>query len=266
MGGTDKKPMYITIPGLDDGVTLKAIFTTRFGGVSSPPYDTLNLSLQRDDNRENVIENYKRLSCETGIPLEHIVLTRQVHGDEISIIDKSHCGMGLVSEYKLGNSDGLIAADKNIALVTIHADCVPVYLYDPAKSVIALVHSGWRGTLLNIAAKAVKLMKDRYKCKAFDIVAGIGPHIRKCCFEVHNDVYDLFLKKFPDFDFLFEASGGKYRIDLGGVITRTLTAEGLNGCNIHDIERCTVCEKELFFSHRGGHGKTGAGAAVLMMV
>jgi YfiH family protein len=257
--------MYITIPGLDDGVTLKAIFTTRFGGVSSPPYDTLNLSLQRNDNRENVIENYKLLFCETGIPLDHIVLTRQVHSDKISIIDKSHCGMGLVREHKLGNTDGLITAEKNIALVTIHADCVPVYLYDKAKSVIALVHSGWRGTLLDISVKAVRLMKDIYKCRACDIIAGIGPHIRRCCFEVKNDVYHLFLKKFPGYRDLFETSDSRYRIDLGGIITRTLISEGLNGCNIHDIERCTVCEKELFFSHRGGHGNTGAGAAVLMM-
>ena len=266
MSGGVKKPMFVTIPGLDNGVTVKAIFTTRFGGVSSPPYDTLNLSLQRKDSRGNVTENYRLLSNETGIPLDHMVLTRQVHGDKIGIIDKSCCGMGLVRESKLGNIDGLITADKNIALVTIHADCVPIYLYDPVKSVIALVHSGWRGTILNIAARAVKLMKDIYECKAGDIMAGIGPHIRKCCFEVHNDVYDLFLKKFPDYDYLLEASDGKYRIDLGGIITRALAAEGLNGRNIHDIERCTVCEKELFFSHRGGRGNTGAGAAVLMMV
>lgn len=265
-GGTDKKPMYVTIPGLDDGAALKAIFTTRFGGVSCPPYDTLNLSLQRDDDRENVIENYRLLSDETGIPLDCMVLTRQVHSDRIDIVDKSHCGMGLVRKYKLGNTDGLITSGKNIALVTVHADCVPVYLYDPVKSVIALVHSGWRGTLLNIAAKAVKLMKDIYKCNACDIIAGIGPHIRKCCFEVRDDVYGLFAGKFPDYNYLFETSGSKHRISLGGIITRSLTAEGLPECNIHDIERCTVCEKQLFFSHRGGNGNTGAGAAVLMMV
>jgi YfiH family protein len=265
LGGT-KKPMYITIPGLDDGITLKAIFTTRFGGVSSPPYDTLNLSFQRDDDRNNVIENYRLLSNETGIPPDHMVLTWQVHGDKISMVDKSHCGMGLVREHELGYTDGLITAEKNIALVTIHADCVPVYLYDPVNSVIALVHSGWRGTLLNIAAKAIKLMKGRYNCKAGNIIAAVGPHIRKCCFEVRNDVYDIFLEKFPYYSYLFEPYGNNYRIDLEGIITRTLIAEGLDTRNIHDIKRCTVCEKGLFFSHRGGHGNTGAGAAVLMMV
>lgn len=266
MSGKDKKPMFITIPGLDDGAALKAIFTTRFGGVSSPPYDTLNLSFQRNDDRKNVMENYRLLSNETGIPLDNMVLTWQVHSDKISIVDRSHGGMGLVREHKLGYTDGLITSEKNIALVTIHADCVPVYLYDPVKSIAALIHSGWRGTLLNIAAKAVKLMKDVYKCRSGDIIAGIGPHIRKCCFIVHNDVYDLFLKEFPDYCDLFETSDGRYRIDLGGIITRTLTAEGLDMRNIHDIERCTVCEKELFFSHRGGYGNTGAGAAVLMMI
>lgn len=265
MSGTERKPMYVAIPGLDNGTTLKAIFTTRFGGVSKPPYDTLNLSLQRNDDRRNVIENYRLLSNETGIPTDNMVLTWQVHGDKISIVDKSHKGMGLVREHELGCTDGLITAEKNIALVTIHADCVPVYLYDPVKGVIALVHSGWRGTLLNIAAKSVNLMKDRYKCEARDIIAGIGPHIRKCCFAVQNDVYDLFLDKFREYSDLFETSGSSYRIDLGGVITRSLIAEGLEMRNIHDIERCTVCEKELFFSHRGSRGNTGAGAAVLMM-
>lgn len=261
----DNFPMWIPIPA-DSGMKTKAVFTTRHGGVSSPPYDTLNLSFQRPDRKENVIENYKRLSEKTGIPVERMVSARQVHGSVIAIVNSSHRGMGIVRESTLGDADGLITADRDVALMTIHADCVPVYLYDPAEKVIALVHSGWRGTLQNIAAKASGLMESRFNCRSRNIHAVIGPHIRRCCFEVGAEVKREFAEVFPNCRDLLEPSGEKYRIDLSEIIRRSLLENGLTTDNILDVGRCTVCESMLFFSHRAGKGTSGAGAGLFMMV
>ena len=258
-------PMWITIP-VRDKINGKALFTTRHGGVSSPPYDSLNLSFQRDDSKENVMKNFELLSESTGIPMEYMVLTRQVHGSDITVVNKEHCGMGLLRDRTFGESDGLVTADRNVALVTFHADCAPVYLYDCSKNVIGLIHSGWRSTLLKISAKAVKIMKEEFNCNSSDICAVIGPCIHKCCFEVGADVYEKFLETFPNCTGALVNIDGKFRIDLVNLIISTLTGEGLSRGNIHDVNRCTVCENELFFSHRGGRGLSGTGAALFMMM
>lgn len=261
---TSNRPMWISIP-LSDDINAKAFFTTRHGGVSEAPYDSLNLSFYRGDSPDNVKRNFELLSESTGIPVDNMVLTKQVHGSEITVVGRQHCGMGLIRERTYGESDGLVTADKNVALVTFHADCVPVYLYDSRKKVIALVHSGWRSTLQKIAAKAVKIMKEQFNCDSRDIHAVIGPCIRKCCFEVGDDVYEKFLEVFPDCRDAYAKKGQKWMIDLVNIIIYILINEGLSYSNIRDTNICTVCEKELFFSHRGGQGISGTGAAVFMM-
>lgn len=258
----DNPDLWVPIP-FSDGVT--AVFTTRFGGVSKPPFDTLNLSFQRGDARENVIENFRRLSESLGIPMERMVLSRQVHGSTITLVDKNMAGAGLVRENTYGDTDGLVTAERGIALVTFYADCTPVYLYDPVVGAIGLVHSGWRSTLQGISAKAVRKMKEVFGCSGENIRAALGPHIRKCCFEVGEEVYRQFAQEFPMDTDRMTPRGEKWHIDLSGIITGMLTREGLDEKNIQDIRRCTVCEKEIFFSHRGGKGTSGTGAAVLMM-
>ncbi|NLY18546.1 MAG: peptidoglycan editing factor PgeF [Clostridiaceae bacterium] len=258
-------PMWVNIPGMDREENITAIFTTRHGGVSSAPYDTLNFSLHKKNKLENVLENFRRLSEKTGIPMDRMVLSKQVHGSTVSIVDKRHCGMGLTGERTLGDTDGLITGSKGVALVTFYADCVPVYLYDKKEGVIGLVHSGWRSTIENISAKAVEKMKSVFNCKPENITAAIGPHINKCCFEIGDDVYREFVSKLPFSKEMIKPSGEKWKADLSGIIARSLILEGIDKCNIHDIKRCTVCEKELFFSHRGGHGNSGTAIALFMM-
>jgi YfiH family protein len=260
----EMNPMWVSIPLGDNRI--KAIFTTRHGGVSNPPYDTLNLSFQRADSRENVIENYRRLSLHSGIPMEKMILSRQVHGSTIAVVGKSQCGMGLLRESGFGDTDGLVTRDRGVALVTFYADCMPVYLYDPVSCAIGLVHSGWRSTLLNISAEAVRKMKEAFGCRPEGMTAVLGPHIRQCCFEVGEDVYRQFAAAFPDMQDTMKPNGDKWHIDLGRIVMRALVREGLPENGIHDVSRCTVCEKELFFSHRGGKGSSGTGAALLMMI
>ncbi len=259
----ESAPMWVSIPMRDNRI--KAIFTTRCGGVSSPPFDTLNLSFQRADNREHVMENYHRLSQGLEIPMERMVLSRQVHGSTVTVVDKSHCGMGLIRHSSYGDTDSLVTCERGVALVTFYADCTPVYLYDPVSCAIGLVHSGWRSTLRHISAKAVQKMKEAFGCRPENMIAALGPHIRQCCFEVGEDVYRQFAEVFPDMRDCMVARKDKWHIDLSRIITRTLVREGLAWSNINDVDRCTVCEKELFFSHRGGKGNSGTGAALLMI-
>lgn len=255
--------MWVSIPLGDNRI--KAIFTTRHGGVSSPPYNSLNLNFQRADNKENVMENYRRLSERLGVPMEQMILSRQVHGSTVTVVDKSQCGMGLVRESDFGDTDGLVTCDRGVALVTFYADCMPVYLYDRVLNAIGLVHSGWRSTLLNISAKTVRKMKEAFGSRPENMTAVLGPHIRQCCFEVGEDVYRQFTEAFPDMQDTMMPRGEKWYIDLSRIVTRTLVQEGLPDDGIRDVNRCTVCEKELFFSHRGGKGNSGTGAALLMM-
>jgi YfiH family protein len=261
----DNLPMWVPISGLEGEEGIKAIFTTRHGGVSSFPCDTLNFSFQRKDDKENVMENFRRLSEKTGIPMERMVLTKQVHGSTVCIADSRHCGMGLTREHTIGDTDGLITAVKGIALVTFHADCTPVYLYDKTQGVIGLVHSGWRSTLENITVKAVRKMIKRYNCKAGNIIVAFGPHINECCFEVGAVVHRSFVNTFPYCSDMIKPYNNKWKVDLSGIITKNLLREGLKENNIHDGKRCTMCEKELFFSYRGGKGNTGTAIALLMM-
>ncbi len=256
--------MWIQIP-VNDNIKGKAVFSTRHGGMSNAPYNWLNLSFYKDDCQDNVRGNFKLLSENVDIPLECMVLTKQVHGSRICVVDKSHAGMGILRQRTFGECDGLITADKNVALVTFHADCVPVYLYDINKKVIALVHSGWRSTLQRISSKALKAMKDTFDCKSEDIYAVIGPCIQKCCFEVGREVYKSFLDIFPESTNAFIKRGNKWNIDLVDIIKKTLLDKGLKHSHIQDVNRCTVCEKEYFFSHRGGKGISGTAAAIFMM-
>lgn len=260
----DSAPMWVSIP-IDNDKNITAIFTTRNGGVSQFPYNTLNFSFQRADRRENVMENFRRLSVAMNIPMEHMVLSRQVHGSNVTIVGKEHRGMGLTRESTYGDTDALVTAEGGVALVTFYADCTPVYLYDPVKGVIGLIHSGWRSTLQNISAKTIRLMKKEFGCHSEDIRAAIGPHIGPCCFEVGDDVYRQFAVLFPNSQDKMKREHNKGKIDLSGIIQETLILEGLAKEHIHDTGRCTVCERKLFFSHRGGEGNSGTGAAVLMM-
>jgi hypothetical protein len=212
------------------------------------------------------MENYRRLSENLGIPMEKMILSRQVHGSTITVVDRSHCGTGLLRENTYGDTDGLITCERGVALVTFYADCTPVYLYDPVSCAIGLVHSGWRSTLQNISAKAVRNMKEAFGCRPENMVAALGPHIGQCCFEVGMDVYRQFAEAFPDMQDAMEQKVDKWHIDLSRIIKRMLVREGLSDNNIYDVNRCTVCERELFFSHRGGKGISGTGAALLMMI
>ncbi|MBP5780133.1 MAG: laccase domain-containing protein, partial [Clostridia bacterium] len=164
-------------------------FSERGGGVSPMPEYSLNLSFSRepDGNRENVLENYRIASYMLGIGTDSVTRMPQVHGSDILTVLQGHRGMGVTRTIDAALAahgyDGMITDVPGITLSTTHADCTPVLLFDPVKRAIGAVHSGWKGTCLKIAARAVERMTAEFGSEPADIKAIIGPAISKACFE-----------------------------------------------------------------------------------
>ena len=242
-------------------------FTTRIGGVSSGECSSLNMGFNRKDTRENVLENYRRAAAVLNIDCSNMVLSKQVHDSKIKLVNEKDRGKGIFKESDLYGYDGLMTDKRNVALVTFYADCVPLLFFDPEKKVIAGSHSGWRGTLKEIAKETINAMNKEYGCNAEDILAAIGPSIGECCFEVGKEVYDGFKAKHQDIDeYCTWLNDDKLKIDLQRFIKRTMLNQGVREENICISGICTKCNNDIFFSHRGDNGKTGSMTSIMQLL
>lgn len=261
-----RQQRYMEISPLSAFDELVCGFTTRYGGVSTGDYASLNLNFNRPDAKGNVIRNYTLLAQDLGISPGNMVLSHQVHGDRIMPVTREHTGMGIIRERSYHGIDGLATNEKGLMLVTHYADCVPLYFYDPVNKTIAISHSGWKGTLLGIGGKTVDFLKKEYGCDPGGLHVAFGPHIRECCFEVGEDVFEPFEEAFPWTDrYSTRKADGKWLLNLEGIITESLLTHGIDINNIYGCKICTRCHHDIFFSHRGSGGKTGTGAAFMMI-
>ncbi len=241
------------------------MFSTRTGGVSEGFFGSLDLSYSRGDDPEKVTENFTRAARAIGSDIKNITIARQTHGTEIRIVDEDDCGRGVTKERYHEGYDGLITDKRGVMLVTLHADCIPLYFLDPVKKVVALSHAGWRGTVDGMAEKTVLKMEEVFKSDRGDILAGIGPGISGCCFEVSADVRDEFVNKLPFSEKHIEKGEkeGKYYIDLKDVNKEILIDMGIAEGNIEVSSECTKCLEDKFFSHRRMGEERGSMAAFL---
>lgn len=226
-------------------------FSTRLGGVSRPPFDSLNLGLRRGDDPACVEENYRRFCAALGAKLENTVFSAQVHGDTIRTVTGADRGHGL--SYADGwQSDGLVTNVPGIALMVFSADCVPILLFDPAAKAVGAVHAGWRGTALGTVERAVERMTALYGSRPEDIRAAIGPSIGPCCFQTHDDVPSAMRAALGDAarPYLSPLPGGKYRVDLKGINRLRLLRSGVREEHIEVSPLCTACRPGEFWSHR----------------
>lgn len=224
---------------------LKGFFSLKGGASDGYPYD-----------RMDVFE-------EAGLGNTIPVWPKQIHKDHIEIITEKPS-----EPLKVPDTDGLITDVKGVLLTTVHADCLPVYFFEPEKEVIGLVHAGWRGTAAGIAPKAVEKMCARFGCRREDIFAYIGPGISKCCFETGPEVYEEFQKAWSFVDEMAEEKpDGKYYMDLKAINRRQLENIGVRSENIQASHHCTCCEPELFCSYRregGTYKRMGAALAIVL--
>lgn len=231
-------------------------FSTRQGGVSKNEFSSLNLGYNRGDLTENVDQNFSVLLKSHGFK-GGIVSGKQIHGKEIYLAQKKD------REKYFQGYDGFITKEKGVLLTTFHADCIPVFFVDEKIKAIGLAHSGWKGTFENISLEIIKSMEEEFNSKKEDIKVAIGPSICQNCFEVDEDVYFLFNKRYNFLDKYYFTKGEKFHIDLKSIIEESLINYGLNPTNIEKTHLCTMCNEDLFYSHRRNGNKRGSMAAFM---
>lgn len=250
--------VYLTFPKLA-AAGVRHGFSTRMGGVSKGYLGTMNLSFTRGDREENVRENFRRIADAIGFREEQLVFSAQVHETKIRKVTAANRGEGITKETAPG-IDGLATDEEDVPLYTSYADCVPLLFYDPQKKVVAMAHSGWRGTAARIGAKMVHFMEKEYGSRAENIIAAVGPSICRKCYEVSEDVAQAFREAFrpEQFPLLFDEKGqGKYQLDLWEANRIILTEAGILPEHLDVTDLCTCCNHDKLFSHRASHGKRG---------
>lgn len=258
---------YIQFPKLAACGAVRHIFSTRAGGVSAGHCGSMNLSFNKDTSRENVLENYRRLCAAAGIAPENLVLSAQTHTANVRAVTAADRGTGIFKE-PFSDVDGLVTDCRGVALVTQYADCTPLLFCDPVKRVAATSHAGWRGTAALIGAVTVEKMVGEYGCRPENIIAGIGPCIGKCCYEVDDPVISAFEKigflKLGDI--AVKKPGGKYMLDLVAANRLILINAGILPENIDASDICTCCNSAELHSHRATGGKRGNLAAIIELI
>ncbi len=224
----------------------KAAFTTRLGGVSAGPYESLNLGVLTDDDPAAVLENRRRLAAALDRAPERVVIGRQVHGAEIAAHEDAQEPSPFAEPgAAIAEVDGHVTTEPTLAPLVFVADCLPVALSGPGG--VAMLHCGWRGLaggILGAGAAAVGAS-----------AAAVGPGIGPCCYEVGEEV----LAAFAGLD---EVAEGRM-LDLAAVAVLLLSEAGIDRVEVAGL--CTSCERRLFFSHRRDAGVTGRQAGLVWL-
>jgi YfiH family protein len=226
----------------------RVAFSTRIGGVSEAPFDSLNLGILTEDERDSVIENRRRLSAALSLAPERIAIGRQVHGAELQMLGAAQSPSPFAEPgAPVPEVDGhVIAAEPGLAALVFVADCLPIALAGPAG--VAMLHCGWRGLAGGIVAAGAAAVG------ATD--AAIGPGIGACCYEVGDEVLGAFADLGPGI-------ASDRMLDLAEVARRLLERAGVE--RVETAGLCTSCEEELFFSHRRDRGRTGRQAGLVWL-
>jgi hypothetical protein len=234
---------------------VEAGFTTRNGGVSRPPYNSLNLGFNTDDARFHVDGNRSTLARAFDLPPHLLLTVQQVHGKDILVIDEPNPDL---SHFLSVQCDAVVTDQPGIMIGVLVADCFPVLLVEPRRKVAAAVHVGWKGAAAGILGKAVEAMQTTFDCKPDQILAAVGPGIGAHKYEVDRPVRDAFRQGSGHWERIAEEVAlGKWRLDLRQSCLLQLEESGLDPANLSAAEQCTCCHRELFFSHRRDHGRTG---------
>lgn len=258
--------LYITIPEWSDRGALAA-FSVRLGGVSNMPFDSLNMGLHVGDEPQHVVENRKRFMQATEGQLEQMVCCQQVHGDKIKLINQSHAGLGARElETAIADTDAMITNVPGIFLTTFYADCIPVYFFDPVRKIVALAHSGWKGTMLRIAEKTMLTMITEFKCRPEDICSFIGPGIKSCCFAIDDNLADKAGHEFASLSDIIRYNNDTHYWDLTATIQQCLLKAGIENNHLNICRLCTCCNADNFYSFRRDHGNTGRMGAVITLL
>lgn len=238
-------------------------FTTRHEGVSRPPYNSLNLGMNTQDQQANVEGNRSLLARAFGVNQEALVTPRQVHGSDILVINEPNEDY---SHFLSVEGDAVITNQPNVLIGVCVADCAPILLCDPENKVIAVVHAGWKGTAAKLVTKAVAGMQAEFGSNPARVQAAIGPCIQKCCYEVDEPVKKAFMQGGIDWDSCSELkSHGKWQLDLAAANCGLLQLAGLPVDAVQISDQCVCCHSEQFFSYRRDKDDSGRQMGFIML-
>lgn len=264
----EKEVPYLEYPLLTDTKIVHHGFSTRLGGVSQGCYASMNLSFTRGDDEAAVRENYHRIAKSIGVKCENMVLSQQTHTTNVRVVTEKDKGKGIVKPLDYTDVDGMVTNIHGICLVTLYADCVPLYFVDPVQKAIGLSHSGWRGTVGKIGKETIRKMEEQYGSDPKDILAAVGPSICKDCYEVSEDVILEFQKNFKERywkDLFYRKENGKYQLDLWKANEIIFKESGILPEHIAVTNVCTHCNSEILYSHRTSGDRRGNLAAFLAL-
>ena len=223
----------------------RMLFSSRHGGVSPAPFDSLNLGRLTEDDGANIDANRERLADAVGLPRERFLYGRQVHGTTVRRASEPPGEARPVAD-----EDGQATALADAAALVFTADCLPIVL--AAGEAVAALHGGWSGLAGGIVGEGVRALRELGATGP--IRAAIGPCARGCCYEVGED-------RFAHFTHVPDARVGERNLDLPAVARHDLAEAGVE--DVHDLGICTICRNDLFFSHRADGGVTGRQAGVV---
>lgn len=234
--------------------------STRIGGFSNGPYQSLNLGFHVGDCCEKVLKNRKLIASNFSIPLQTFTVAQQIHEGNVALIKEEMRGKGAVKyEDGIKTTDAMVTDVAHICLMVLIADCVPILFFDKRKKVIGVAHAGWRGTVRLVAQNTVRVLIDQFNSEPEDIIVGIGPSIGPCCYEIGPEVIAEVENTFHTKEGYIdkEASNGKGYFNLWEANRKQITALGIPKENIETARICTYCHNNIFFSERYQKGKTG---------
>lgn len=252
---------YFTFESLTGDGLHHAIFTRR-GGTSLAPWDSLNLGGTVGDDPEHVRTNRQLAFHSLGLSVHNMFDVWQVHSADVLATSRPR---SLAAPHQ--QADAIITDQPGLALFMRFADCVPIFLYDPHHRAIGLVHAGWKGSLNQIAGRAVQAMAAEYRSDPLEIKAAIGPSIGPHHYEVGQEVADQVRQVFgaDAVGLLQSADDGSdgVKFDLWNANRLVLERAGVRQVEISEI--CTACHPQDWYSHRAEHGKTGRFGAILAL-
>lgn len=257
----------LKFPALEALEMIEHCFSTRIGGVSEGVYTSMNVGFTRGDDNDRVLENYRRLGQIFREKASGFICTGQTHTTNIRVVSKKDRGNGVTAPQGMNDVDGTMTNEPGVVLSVMCADCVPLVFADPVRRAIAVSHSGWRGTAGGMGLLTVRKMQEIYGSDPSDIICGIGPSICRDCYEVSEDVAEIFAGKFEERreEIIYSKGNGKYLLDLWKINEILLEKAGIRKDHISTTDVCTCCNPALLFSHRAAGNKRGNNGAFIML-
>ena len=238
-------------------------FTERTGGVSEPPFRSLNLGAHVGDDPAAVAENRRRALAALGCAdlADRLLVPNQVHGDAVARVRAGDAAeLARVRKEIAAGADAIVCTAPRVPVLLNFADCVPVIL--ACDTGFAVVHSGWKGTIAAIAGKAARVLAETAGVSTGDLVAFVGPHITADAYEVSDELIGRFHARFGA---VVPPEGATRLLDLGGCIRAALEEAGVSAARIVDPDLSTVRENDRFFSYRAEHGRCGRHGALAVL-